>query len=82
VIAIAAKIKKKVVVLGSATATLTAGHSKTITVSLNAAGKRLLAKHHQLKAKLTLAQSGHSGPVAVKTLTFEAKPKTNKHKQS
>jgi fibronectin-binding autotransporter adhesin len=51
------KTTKKVVVVGSVGATLTAGTGRVVQVSLNALGKRLLAKFHSLTAKLTVAQS-------------------------
>jgi hypothetical protein len=51
------KTLKKVVVVGSVTTTLTAGTGRVVQVSLNALGKRLLAKFHSLTAKLTVAQS-------------------------
>ena len=52
---------------------------RTVEISLNGAGKRLLAKHHQLKAQLTLTQAGES-TVYPHTITFKTKPKTRKHK--
>ncbi len=69
----AAKTKTKVVVVGTATSTLASGHTKTVRVSLNGAGKRLLATHHTLKVKLTTTQS--AGTAASRTITFKAKPK-------
>ena len=42
-------------------------------LSLNGAGKRLLAKYHVLKVKLTITES--SKTVSTKTITFEAKRK-------
>jgi hypothetical protein len=65
------KTRTKVVVLGKATFTLTAGQSKAVKVALNATGQRLLKKDHTLKAKLTITESGKT--VATSLLTFGAK---------
>jgi hypothetical protein len=70
------KSKKKVVVLGTTTVTLTAGQSKTVRITLNGTGKQLLAKHHSLKVKLAITGSGKT--VSGRTVTFTAKPQ-NKH---
>ena len=74
-----AKAEDMVVVLGSATVTLTAGQSKTVQISLNATGKRLLAERRTLEVKLTLTQSGKS-TVYPSAITFKAKPITKSHK--
>jgi hypothetical protein len=71
------KVSKKVVVLGSVTVTIAAGQSKTVEVSLNATGKRLLAKHRKLKAQLTVRQSGKT--VSSATVTLNAPQKMHKH---
>jgi hypothetical protein len=81
VIAVAASTKKtkktkKTVVVGSKVVTVAAGRSETVTLSLNATGKRLLTKHSPLKTKLTVAQSGKT--IANPTMTFKAKKKTKK----
>ena len=56
VIALAASTKttKKTITIASKTATIPAGSTKTIKLTLNGAGKQLLATHHPLKAKLTV----------------------------
>ena len=82
VIAIAAlstktKTIKKTITIASKTATSPAGSTKTITLTLNGAGKRLLAKHHPLKAKLTVTQSRTT--VTIKTIAL--KPNTKKKKR-
>jgi hypothetical protein len=41
------------VTIGSKTESLAIGASVSMSVSLNSSGKRLLAEHHHLKAKLT-----------------------------
>ena len=64
---------KKVVVVGSASVTLSAGHSTTLHVVLNGAGKTLLAKRHVLPAKLAAIQAGQTRATA--RLVFKAKRK-------
>ncbi|MGZ6840278.1 MAG: hypothetical protein ACXVHC_07485 [Frankiaceae bacterium] len=79
VIALAASTKKttkKTVTIASKTATIPAGRTKTITLTLNGAGKRLLAKHNPLKAKLTVTQSRKT--VTSKTITLKTKTKKKK----
>jgi hypothetical protein len=44
--------------IGSATATLRGGHTRTVRLSLNRAGRHLLARRHPLRAKLRVYQSG------------------------
>jgi hypothetical protein len=77
IIAIAASSKrtttKKRVVLAAHTVTLSAAHHKTVTLTLNRTGKRLLAKHHRLKVTLTAVQTRKT--IAKQTLTFRARPK-------
>ena len=51
------RVKKKLVVVGTASVTLTAGHTKTVRITLNSTGKRLLAKRHSLKVTLRVAQA-------------------------
>jgi hypothetical protein len=51
--------QKRVVVLGSTQIALAGGRAKAVSVSLNGAGKRLLARHHALAVALTVGQSGH-----------------------
>jgi predicted methyltransferase len=63
-----AKLKKKVVVVGTTPVTLGTGQSKTVTVSLNAVGKRLLAQRHTPKVKVAITQSTNT--VFRTTITF------------
>jgi hypothetical protein len=85
-IAISAKAKKqrkthKVVQVGTASVTLKAGQSKTVKISLNGAGKALLASHHGLKATLRITQAkAGGGSTTVFTLTVKFKPAKPKHK--
>jgi hypothetical protein len=62
------KSRAKTVVVGTASATVAAGQSKTVRVSLNRVGKALLARRHVLTAKLTITQSG--SVVSTRTITF------------
>ena len=70
VIAIAASTNttKKTITIASNTATIPAGSTKTIKLTLNGAGKQLLAKRHPLKAKLTVTQSRKT--VTSRTITL------------
>ncbi|HKN93315.1 MAG TPA: Ig-like domain-containing protein, partial [Thermoleophilaceae bacterium] len=54
------KLRKKTVAVGRVKFTIDAGKRRTITVSLNRTGKKLLKKFHKLPArlKITLAQPG------------------------
>ena len=71
VIAKKSKTTKKVVRLGTATVILSAGQTKTVVVTLNATGRRLLAKHHTLKVKLAITESGKA--ISSTTVAFKAK---------
>src|SRR5439155_6529812 len=48
---------RKVVVVGSAGATVSAGQSRTAKISLNGAGRKLLARRHRLKVRLRVTQT-------------------------
>jgi hypothetical protein len=72
---------RKVVVVGGAHVTLTAGDTRVVRVTLNRTGKALLAKHHHLKVTLRVTQTlanQHTVTVARRTLTFKA-PKHHQH---
>jgi hypothetical protein len=73
------KTTKKTITIISKTATIPAGKTKTIKLTLSAAGKKLLAKHHPLKAKLTITQARRT--VTHKTITLKPKPKPKKKKK-
>jgi hypothetical protein len=64
-------ITTKLVTLGNVIASVPAGQARTVRVALNATGRRFLARFHQLKAKLTIAQSG--AVLTRPTLTFHAR---------
>ncbi len=73
---------KRVIVLGAVTVTVTAGHPDAVKVVLNGAGKRLLARRHQLTTVLTVIEAGQT--VARRRVLFKAvrKPKPkHKHKR-
>jgi hypothetical protein len=65
------KITTRKVTIGTASATVTPGGHKQLTVSLNGAGKKLLAARHTLTANLSITQKG--GAAATRKLTFKAK---------
>jgi hypothetical protein len=65
------KHRAKVVNVGKAKVKIPAGHQKNVRITLNRTGRRLLAKEHTLKVKLTVTQNGHI--VRTKTITFRAK---------
>ena len=81
----ARKVKQthRTVGLGKTNLTLLAGQSRTVKVFLNGKGKRLVAKHHKLKVRLTGTQSlakNKTNTVLNRTITFKAPTKKNKHR--
>jgi hypothetical protein len=73
-VAVAARVRHKAVGVGSAHVTLTAGGSETVRISLNSAGKNLLASRHILPVRLKVAESlgnGSSVTVSTQTVTFK-----------
>ncbi len=76
VIAVAAKskTKKRTVILGHASVTLSGGQSKAVSVALNGTGRGLVKQEHKLHAELTVTQTsaGKTSPVKALTLTFTA----------
>jgi hypothetical protein len=71
------KVTHKIVSLGTASATIAAGHSKRLKITLNKTGRRLLKTHHHLTATLTVAQitTSHSRQITTGKVQF----KTTKH---
>ncbi|MFL5860763.1 MAG: hypothetical protein ACJ780_08300, partial [Solirubrobacteraceae bacterium] len=69
-----AKVTHKTLVLGTASATIEAGHTTTARISLNHVGRDLLAARHKLVATLTVSQRVISGSRTVSTqkVTFRA----------
>ena len=73
------KIKKKTVTIGTAKQTIPAGQTATVEVSLNAAGKRLLARLHTLHTRLTITVNGTT--LATKTVSFHAAKTRRRHRR-
>jgi hypothetical protein len=71
--------KTRMVVIGSATVTLTPGQTKTVTVKLSKTGLTLLAAHPELSARLTII-SGKT-TLQTKSVRVTAPLKPHKHKQ-
>jgi hypothetical protein len=65
-----AKVTHKTVVLGTASATIKAGRTTTVRISLNRSGRRLLSARHKLTAKLTVTQGRRT--VSTQKVTFKA----------
>lgn len=58
-------------VVGKTNATIPAGHTKHVRITLNRAGRRLLAKKHTLKVRLTITEKGHT--LFTRTIVFKSK---------
>lgn len=71
------KTKRKTVVVGSRTVTVTGGRSQTVNITLNRAGAALLRAHRRLSAKLTAKQGQRT--LRSQNLAF-AKAKNKKKK--
>ncbi len=76
----ALKETKKVVVVGSEKVTIGAGDHKTVKVSLNRTGTRLLDKFHTLPAKLVVAEDGKTERTAKLKFKLKLKRKSRKHR--
>jgi hypothetical protein len=76
-----AKLKHKTVVVGTAKATVKAGHTQTVRIGLNRTGRKLLAARHRLTAKLTVTQriAGRNRTISTQKVTFKAPHKHKKH---
>jgi hypothetical protein len=74
------KKTKKTVALGVSKATVLAGHRRQVKISLNAQGKRLLAKSHKLTVKLVVSkvQGKRTDSFRMETLTFHVAAHTKK----
>jgi hypothetical protein len=73
-IAVAARVRHKVIAVGSARVTLTAGSSDVVRISLNRTGRNLLSTRHQLKVGLAVSEAlgnGQSVTVSTQTVTFK-----------
>jgi hypothetical protein len=73
------KTRKKVVVVGTASAILTGGQRKTVTISLNRAGRHLLLHRRTLKVTLTVTQ-GRTRIYRHKETLHKPKPKRRHHR--
>jgi hypothetical protein len=69
----ARKAKRRRITIGSTKLTLKAGQKRAVTVSLNRAGKRLLAKHRNFTALLKVT----SGATTIKTQKVKIRPKNH-----
>jgi hypothetical protein len=76
-----AKVKHKTVVVGTAKATVPAGHTQKVRIGLNRTGRKLLAARHKLSAKLTITQriAGKNRTISTQKVTFKAPHKHTKH---
>ena len=71
----AAKKRKQTITVGSAHAKLAAGTSRTVTISLNGKGKKLLARFRRITVTLKITQTlgnGHTRKVSSQKVTFRA----------
>ena len=71
------KIKIKVLVIGTRSLTPASGRSTTVAVSLNATGRRLLARFHRLRLTVTVATGGKVRKTYTPTVN---QPKARKRK--
>jgi hypothetical protein len=70
------RTRRQVLVVGTTTLTLNAGTAHTISISLNRAGRTLLAAHRHLKATLRVSQATPGRPlktVSTQTVVFTAR---------
>lgn len=72
------KAKTKRIVIASSSVTLAAGAKKMITLTLNATGKRLLAKYRKLQVLVTVSVSGKA--IRTQTVTITTPKSSGKHK--
>jgi hypothetical protein len=71
------KLNRRRLIVGSARVTLTAGRAQTVRVTLNRAGRQLLAARHQLATTLRASQvipGGRAVTVSTQTVTFKTRP--------
>jgi hypothetical protein len=73
--------RKRTVVVASRTFTIAAGQTATVTLTLNRAGRSLLARFRKLPLKLTvfLREGAHAATVATRTLTIKPRKHPGKH---
>lgn len=77
-----AKTRTKKVTVGARTVTIPAGKTVTVTVNLNATGRKLLARYHKLPVHLTavLVTGRQRTTVIAQNLTVKPKKKKKHHK--
>jgi hypothetical protein len=76
-----AKLTHKTVVLGTKSATIRAGRTATVRISLNHGGRKLLAARHKLTVKLAVTQriGRRNRTVSTQKVTFKAPKHRVKH---
>ena len=76
-----AKVTHKTVVLGIATATVKAGRTATVRISLSRTGRNLVAARHKVTAKLTVTQriAGRNRTLSTQKVTFKAPKHHRRH---
>jgi hypothetical protein len=75
-------IRKKTIAIGHLSFAIPAGTSRTITVTLNKTGKRLLKRFRKLPARVTIALNVPGGhPVVVKRAKLVLKPAAKHHRR-
>jgi hypothetical protein len=72
----------KAITLATGKYSLTAGQTKTVTLTLSAATVKLLTKLHTIHAQLTITPTGAKTAALTKTLTFKATVTKKKTKQT
>ncbi len=71
------KLTHATVVVGTASATIKAGHTATVRIGLNRTGRQLLAARHKITAKLTVVQGRRT--VSTQKVTFKAPKHRGEH---
>jgi hypothetical protein len=82
VIAVAARTLRRTVTIGANTVRLPAGQQRTVTVTLNATGRHLLAHLHRLAAKLSVSGTvvgTISAPLLSATVTLTGAGRASSH---
>jgi hypothetical protein len=76
-----AKVTHTTVVLGTKSATIKAGRTQTVRISLNRTGRNLVAARHTLTAKLAVTQriAGRNRTLSTQKVTFKAPKHHVKH---
>ena len=77
--AVSAGKKKAVLTLASGSFTVAGGTSKSVTLHLSSAAKKLLARSHVLRAKATIVAHDTTGASRTTAVTVTLKPAKAKH---